>query len=536
VASSSSSSSSSVVRRASFLIRFLSRCYCTSPIPVPIGVDNTNTGTHNNTEEKDKNKKDDEGLAKVAKTSGAIDWFVRVLQTEFGKPSPVPLQQQQQQQRYKYRLRLLDVVLEESKAKRSSQGKATASSIAATTSLDDDENDNGNNNDTHPMEWMISTKVLSPVFLKFLRDASIELVEEWKQLLFEASPSGTIAMLTTTTTTPKNKPHHQHHQLHQHHQQQQHQHQDQRTTNEIGSRPAALDCAKRFIRILSRLLPLLSLECSFAFPASTSPFGSTSGGDIHINNNYNHDHDQHTMLLPMDKATFKHGMCLFAKMLRDETVSLQQLRLVRLLIDEFGAIRSCNSKRVTAVTTATTNTTNTNKYTTTATATIAKWLSSPTMLPPVLKQCAEDPFLLNSNAARRYVEAYNNKNKNNTNNATTTNSRNQDACWKSIHRKPLRAAPMCRFSNDHHATLSASTSTSTSPSTLTSPSTTKMVSPRQAETIANTTRRSPLVLLRNLNLGDVWKRNMSSSSIEFHQYQQRNYVSFNGEEDRLTSS
>ncbi|VEU38575.1 unnamed protein product [Pseudo-nitzschia multistriata] len=404
-----SSAYDALVRRASFGIRFLSRCGTRA---------DRGKGAANGTTKETLGR---EGLPVVVRSSGAVEWLAEVLDTGFGgvlslearrfetkrrqqqqQPPPQPQKGDGDVIRVHHRFRLLDVLLEEcGRHREAGSGPFFLEGLAGEDKR---------------------------AFSGFVAETSRCLVEKWRRHLL--SPHQEKGGRWGPSASP---------------------------SNEIGPGKGALFCAARFLRVLSRLLPLLSQE----------PLGCGAGG---------RDSPLVSSCETMDEATFRDGKALFARMLGDEETPLQQLKLVRLLVDEFynarskaDTFRACPSTR--------------------------GWLSSPALLGPVLRQCEEDPFLLRSDAARWYVGAY---------------GREKPGARGSLRTRPLRAAPDCL------------------------PAGTEGHRGRQPWE-ARTTLRSPLVLMRNL--GAAWDRRGTCPGNGGTLPEQReNYELFGGDDDETTGS
>mmetsp|Transcript_20071 Transcript_20071/g.47057 ORF Transcript_20071/g.47057 Transcript_20071/m.47057 type:complete len:673 (-) Transcript_20071:4491-6509(-) len=270
---------------------------------------------------------DSETKLNIAESSGAIEWFLKVLGGE-GCPT-----------RYQRKLRetrsgLLGLLVDECKV----ATDAEAASVG----------------------WLFSPKLEKPVLL-FFENAIRQLVEDWNEHL--ASPHR-----ATTSNQPGIANASSSFQS--------------RTNRDLltGKNRGALFCATLYVRYLARL-PRASRRssCDSATDASS-----------------NCDHDARDLL---------------ARMLGKEGSSLQRLRLVRLLIDEFGSRNACE------IDTQTRDPADNTSW--------EEWLSSPEIMVPVLELCWNEPFLGSSDAAIRYLGVYG------------------DPSWKeSFHRKPMpREAP-----------------------------------------------------------------------------------------------
>jgi hypothetical protein len=194
---------------------------------------------------------------------------------------------------------------------------------------------------THPVgdkstvEWLMSSQLAGPI-LVFYREALRELVEDWKGHLASFQPIITTPAATGTPIT--------------------------RTNRDLLSNRKALDFATRFVKFLARLPPSFRLSSLVIAEEASRGFDYSGKELLAI-----------MLCAPME----------------DEkgSLALQRLRLVRLLIDEFGSAASLEKDEVLA-------------------AVRKAWLSSPEIMGPVLEECSTDPFLGSSDTTDRYLEAY----------------------------------------------------------------------------------------------------------------------------------
>lgn len=269
------------LRRASLVVRFLSR-------------------------DSECEALDAERKLSIADSSGAIEWFLKVIGGE-GCPT------RHQNQLRETRSGLLGLIVDECKF-------ATDVEVAS-------------------VEWLFSPKLEKPVN-SFFENAIRELVEDWNEHLKTPPEAKTFHKPKSTILSSSS---------------------ENRTNRDLLStrNRGALFCATLYVRYLARV-PTSLPRSSFAVATEVSRDG---------------DHD---------------GRDLLARMLRDDGFSLQRLRLVRLLIDEFGSRKSCEADAVNPGDNMSQK----------------EWLSSPDIMAPVLEVCSNDPFLGLSEAAVRYLDVY----------------------------------------------------------------------------------------------------------------------------------
>lgn len=397
--------SSRVVRQASFFIRFLSRC------------SSNNDGSLVN---------------ETLTSSGVTKCLIRILENDF-EESSASMSEEQLRQVYLDRLRLLDVLLEETR-NTASVTVTTAVTTASSVSIANHEMITTTDNDHHRiscLSWIVATNKLSPVILKFFRDTMSHLTEAWKEAYLDvlpitvpettfdernafnnndkyqhrhrdadidfsclpnntecatgfvpmhSPPSTSIAFSVTERKNSASLEIDRHHQVY------------QRRKSEIVPNAAATEFATRFVRYLARVADPMS---SFR--------SSRDGGD---NNDL-------SFAMYIDKTVATDGMALFTGMLTQcDTSSLQQLRLVRLLMEEFATPANHHKSRSTIIT---------------------DWLSSTTMRTVVLKQFTNDPFLWDLPEARWYLETY----------LEESSSVTDPFQALETGKRPLRAAPPC---------------------------------------------------------------------------------------------
>ena len=279
----------------------------------------------------------------IATSSGAMEWFVKVLGD---RDCPA----RHLKQRRETRLGLLDLLVDEWRIVTTSATAPSASASAAAST-----------------EWLFSPQHAEAVLL-FFRETLLELVEDWNEHLEATSLQQKCATAAkspsqggaSTSTFFQS-----------------------RTNHDLLSKrnQKALGCATLFVKFLARL-------------PKTCPVSSSM-----------------TIITPVEASKRwvgnkkQNGRELLVEMLRWNSNSkqehgcfppLQRMRLVRLVIDEFGsASNSCNSC-ISVIAES-------SDYDYTAKK---EWLLAPGILAPILEECARDPFLGSSAATDRFLRAY----------------------------------------------------------------------------------------------------------------------------------
>ena len=265
----------------------------------------------------------------IAESSGAIEWFIKVLG---GEDCPT----RHRNQLRETRSGLLVLLVDECKV------AVDAEDVS--------------------VEWLSSPKLENPMLL-FFDKVIRELVEDWNEHLASSYKQTTTSNLLRNANTSSSF--------------------QCRTNRDLLPEKdrGALFCATLYVRCLARL-PRACRRLTF-------DVSSEASSDC--------DHDARELL---------------AQMLRKDGPSLQRLRLVRLLIDEFGSRKAWEADSQAGNPAG-----NTSR---------GEWLSSPEIMAPVLELCSNDPFLGSSDAAIRYLGVYG------------------DPSWKeSFLQKPMpRAAPV----------------------------------------------------------------------------------------------
>ena len=279
-------STQATLRRASVLLRFLSRGETCVAL-------------------------DSESKQRIFSTSGAMEWFLEVLKCE-GYPA------RHQRQRRETSFGLFDLLLAEFKVANDHLSKISTS-----------------------VEWLFYPNIVETILLYF-KETIRELVEDWKRHLMAVPISQQGAL--TTKALPEIL-------------------QSYRNNDIVcGKNRKTLDCATRYIRFVARLSLRVCPSSSLDIVKEASKGCAQGGKDLLI------------------------------MMLRLQESPLQRLRLVRLLIDEFG-----NSGISLSIPVEKDNV---------DIASRKEWLSSPGILAPILQTISRDPFLLSSDSTHRFLNTY----------------------------------------------------------------------------------------------------------------------------------